>query len=195
MHFVSYFELATAPHQHHKRCSLWLNSNGRSPGMPPSLYHHRPPPLPGEGVCVGGVGDRIPSNVTTKLTLLLGLEKENMMAGWASKLADGQWTSCGPEQPSGNLRCPRWQQTRTALAHSGPFWPILLVIGNEDIMQGVKEGDNVGSIVRTKSGMMMKDTLLTNGCTHWCCYHAAQGHSQWCGVLWGFFPYVLFRVG
>ena len=33
-------------------------------------------------------------------------------------------------------------------------------------MQGVKEGDNVGSIIRTKSGMLMKDTVLTNGCTH-----------------------------
>ena len=47
----------------------------------------------------------------------------------------------------------------------GLLWPIPLVIGNENFMQGVNEGDNVGSIVRTKSGMMM-DTVLTNGCTH-----------------------------
>lgn len=45
-------------------------------------------------------------------------------------------------------------------------WFIPGVTRNEHIMQSKKEGDNVGSIVRTKSGMMMKDTILTNGCTH-----------------------------
>ena len=33
-------------------------------------------------------------------------------------------------------------------------------------MHSVKDGNNVGSIVRTKSGRKMKVTILTNGCTH-----------------------------
>ena len=61
----------------------------------------------------------------------------------------------------------------------GLLWPIPLVIGNEDIRQGVKEGDNVGSIVRTKSGMMMKDTILTNGCTH-CDVATLSLTMAWC---------------
>jgi hypothetical protein len=94
-----------------------------------------------------------------KMTLL-GLEMENMVAGWVSTCRwsiNQLWTKAA------------WNPIETYVVPDdnkpGLLWPFPLVVGNEDIMQGVKKGDHVGGILRTKSGMMM-DTVLTNGCTH-----------------------------
>ena len=123
-HPASYFGLAPAPHLHHKWCSPWLHtgeriiwSDGSSRRKPPRQLHHMHPPLPGEEAGVRGDGGHTPSIAMPKKTLQLGLEMGNMVGGVEQYIVGGQWISCGPEQPSGNSRCPRRQHTWTALVH------------------------------------------------------------------------------
>lgn len=84
--------LATAHHQHQKHCSLWPDSRGSTvwsdvsiPGMLLHLCHHKPPPSPVEGVCVGGVVDDSPSNAIPKNALQLDRGMESMVAGEVAK--------------------------------------------------------------------------------------------------------------
>lgn len=76
VHPIFYLDLTTALHRHHKQYSLWRDSRGStiwsdisSPGMLLHQCHHRPLPLPGEGVCVGGIADHRPSITMPKRTL------------------------------------------------------------------------------------------------------------------------------